>query len=101
MGRPTHYSSEIPIRCQALIAMLRDKVQEESDPDGRWGGPLRTTFLVAMATPMVVLPIERHLPRMKPWSRTVFPLFPGWTLPLSVTACSPSCSARTTSAWMT
>ncbi len=59
MGRPTHYSSEIPVRCQALIAMLRDKVQEESDPEGRWGGPLRTTFLVAMATPMVVLPIER------------------------------------------
>jgi hypothetical protein len=39
--------------------MLRDKVQEESDPQGRWGGPLKTTFLVAMATPMVVLPVER------------------------------------------
>jgi len=34
---------------------------------------------------LVVLPIERHVPRMKPWSRTVFPFLPGWTLPLSVT----------------
>jgi len=59
MGRPLHYSSEIPVRCQALIEMLGPLVQEQSDPDGKWGGPLKTTFLLAMATPMLVLPIER------------------------------------------
>lgn len=59
MGRPLHYSSEIPARCQALIEMLVPLVQEESDPDGKWGGPLKTTFLLAMATPMLVLPVER------------------------------------------
>lgn len=59
MGRPVHYSSEIPMRCHALIEMLSQRVDEASDPDGRWGGPLKTTFLLAMATPMVVLPIER------------------------------------------
>lgn len=39
--------------------MLGPKVEEESDPQGRWGGPLKTTFLVAMAAPMIALPIER------------------------------------------
>lgn len=59
MGRPVHYSSEVPQRCQALIDMLAARVDEASDPDGLWGGPLKTTFLLAMATPMVVLPMER------------------------------------------
>lgn len=59
MGRPRHYSAEIPARCQALIEMLGTAVEEASDPDGRWGGPLKTTFLMAMATPMISLPIER------------------------------------------
>lgn len=61
MGRPRHYSGELPQRCQRLIEMLGDRVDEASDPDGRWGGPLKTTFLLAMATPMLVLPIERIL----------------------------------------
>ena len=59
MGRPRHYSAEIPARCQALIEMLGPEVADGSDPDGRWGGPLKTTFLLAMATPMVALPLER------------------------------------------
>lgn len=59
MGRPVHYSSEVPARCDALIQMLLRHVEEQSDPAGRWGGPLRTTFLLAMATPMLVLPLER------------------------------------------
>lgn len=59
MGRPVHYSAEVPARCQSLIDMLIGHVEESSDPQGRWGGPLKTTFLVAMATPMLVLPIER------------------------------------------
>jgi hypothetical protein len=59
MGRPVHYSAEVPARCQALIDMLVGRVEEDSDPQGKWGGPLKTTFLLAMATPMLVLPIER------------------------------------------
>ncbi len=59
MGRPTHYSAELPVRCQALVDMLIGRVEEDSDPNNRWGGPLKTTFLLAMATPMLVLPIER------------------------------------------
>jgi hypothetical protein len=59
MGRPRHYSAEIPARCQALIEMLGPAVADESDPNGRWGGPLKTTFLLAMATPMIALPLER------------------------------------------
>ncbi len=31
------------------------------DPDGRFAGPLGTTVLVAMSTPMILLPIERML----------------------------------------
>jgi hypothetical protein len=59
MGRPVNYSAEVPLRCQALIDMLAGQVDEASDPQGRWGGPLKTTFLLAMATPMLVLPVER------------------------------------------
>jgi hypothetical protein len=39
--------------------MLSSRVEEDSDPDGTWGGPLKTTFLLAMATPMILLPMER------------------------------------------
>ena len=59
MGRPVHYSSEVPQRCQALIEMLSARIDEAADPEGLWGGPLKTTFLLAMATPLVVLPMER------------------------------------------
>ena len=59
MGRPVHYSAEVPARCEALIGQLGPLVEEHSDPDGLWGGPLKTTFLLAMATPMLVLPLER------------------------------------------
>jgi len=47
------------MRCQTLIEMLGSEVADVSDPDGRWGGPLKTTFLLAMATPMIALPLER------------------------------------------
>lgn len=59
MGRPRHYSAEVPLRCQQLIDLFGPAVEADSDPHGRWGGPLKSTFLVAMATPMIVLPIER------------------------------------------
>jgi hypothetical protein len=57
--RPEHYSREIAQRCQALIRHLHPIVQRGLPDDGMFGGPLETTFLLAMATPMIVLPIER------------------------------------------
>jgi hypothetical protein len=70
MGRPSHYSTDIPERCQDLIALLIKHVEADSDTIGKWGGPLKTTFLLAMATPMIVLPIERiFMPAMRPQSR--------------------------------
>ncbi|WP_206335858.1 hypothetical protein [Rhizorhabdus phycosphaerae] len=59
MGRPQHYSLEIATRCQRLIEQLNDKVGEDRRLVDEWGGPLRTTFLLAMSTPMLVLPMER------------------------------------------
>lgn len=59
MARPVRYSSEVPMRCAQLIKMLGPHVDEHSDPNGPWGGPLRTTFLMAMAGPMIILPVER------------------------------------------
>lgn len=56
---PEHYSRDIAQRCQSLIRSLLPAVQGGLADDGRFGGPLSTTFLLAMATPMVVLPIER------------------------------------------
>ncbi len=37
MGRPARYSTEVPVRCPALIEMLVDKVERHSDPDGLVG----------------------------------------------------------------
>lgn len=59
MGRPTHYSVELPARCQALIDRYAERIGEETDPHDGFNGPLKTTFLLAMATPMLVLPLER------------------------------------------
>jgi hypothetical protein len=59
MGRPSHYSAELPGRCQALIDRYADEIAQDRRLADRFGGPLMTTFLLAMATPMVVLPLER------------------------------------------
>ena len=59
MGLPNHYSRDIVIRCDSLIRHLLPKIDEGLPDDVRFGGPLRTTFLLAMATPMIVLPVER------------------------------------------
>lgn len=59
MARPNHYSRELPARCQALIDCYADRVARDAALADRFGGPLKTTFLLAMATPMVILPIER------------------------------------------
>jgi hypothetical protein len=57
--RPAHYSREIAQRCQALIRHLQPIVEGGLPDDAMFGGTLGTTFLLAMATPMIVLPIER------------------------------------------
>lgn len=59
MGRPNHYSRELPARCQALIEGYADRIAEDAALSERFRGPLMTTFVLAMATPMLVLPIER------------------------------------------
>lgn len=59
MGRPVHYSSEVPARCQDLIDTVGPLIEADAAMSRRWEGPLKSTFLLAMATPMVVLPLER------------------------------------------
>jgi hypothetical protein len=66
LGNPNHYSLDLPDRCLQLIDGLWKHVAqlpERGQPDL---GPLTTTFLLAMAMPMIILPIERierHLGR--------------------------------------
>jgi hypothetical protein len=59
MGRPLHYSTDIPERCKDLLDLLLGHIEDDANLLNKWGGPLRTTFLLSLATPMVVLPIER------------------------------------------
>ena len=56
---PEHYSRDIAQRCGSLIRYLRPIVQQGLPDDLQYHGPLNTTFLLALATPMIVLPIER------------------------------------------
>jgi hypothetical protein len=56
---PEHYARDIVERCDHLIEQLLPIVL--SDADTRFGGPLGTTFLLAMSTPMILLPMERIL----------------------------------------
>lgn len=56
---PEHYARDIVQRCDSLITSLMPVVQRDVDP--RFGGPLGTTFLVAMSSPMILLPVERML----------------------------------------
>ena len=59
MGTPEHFSYDIPGRCLKLIDQLMSKVRETTIPGNEGAGPLTTTFLLAMATPMIILPVER------------------------------------------
>ena len=59
MGIPQSYSRELPERCMQLIDVLLPRAAELSVPGEAHLGPLTTTFLVAMATPMILLPLER------------------------------------------
>ena len=59
MGIPSNYSRELPERCLHLIDQLLPHVEQTFFPGQDGVGPLTTTFLLAMATPIIVLPIER------------------------------------------
>jgi hypothetical protein len=59
MTAPEHYSRDVVLRCQSLIHHLLPSIDDGLPDEAQFGGPLRTTFLLAMATPMIVLPIER------------------------------------------
>ena len=55
---PEHYARDIVERCDSPIESLLPVVIDDSD---QFGGPLGTTFLIAMSTPMILLPLERIL----------------------------------------
>jgi hypothetical protein len=59
MGIPDHYSRDLPGRCLHLIERLWPQVKHVAEPGAGHLGPLTTTFLLAMATPIICLPIER------------------------------------------
>src|SRR5690242_15227636 len=52
-----HFSSEVVERCLYLHEMLLPHVANEPIPK-KWG-TLTTTFLLAMAMPLIVIPMER------------------------------------------
>src|SRR5690606_25094121 len=56
MGNPQNFSIDVPRRCQILLDQLWPLVSNKSD--GRIL-PLNASFLLALSTPMVNLPIER------------------------------------------
>lgn len=60
MGVPAHFSLELPRRCMKLINDFLPTVGTVfADSDRRELGGLTSTFLISMAGPIVVLPIER------------------------------------------
>jgi hypothetical protein len=61
MGIPQNYSLDLPTRCLALLDGLWDIVASDEKMGLEHGGPLSTTFLLALATPIITLPTERIL----------------------------------------
>lgn len=61
MGIPQHYSHQLPMRCLELIEWLYPIVHGDEDRGRSHAGPLTTTLLISLATPMIVLPFERIL----------------------------------------
>jgi hypothetical protein len=59
MGRPAHYSLDIVMRCRSLLEHLMPHVRAGLPEDKKFGGSLSTTFLLAMANPIIALPVER------------------------------------------
>ena len=59
MGIPQHFSLEVPQRCLTLLDELWPDVEGVYHKRSQRLGPLTTTFLLAMAYPILNLPIER------------------------------------------
>jgi hypothetical protein len=59
LGNPSHYSLELPDRCLQLINALWPHVERLPECGRPDAGPLTTTFLLAMAMPIIILPVER------------------------------------------
>lgn len=59
MGNPQHFGLELPQRCLRLIDAMWPHVQQVTMPGEEDLGPLTSTFLLAMASPVINLPIER------------------------------------------
>lgn len=59
MARAAHYSLDLVVRCRSLLDHLMEAVEKGLPDDEKFGGALTTTFLVAMANPIIGLPIER------------------------------------------
>jgi len=59
MGIPQCYSRDLPERCMRLIDCLSDQVRHIEMPGEECLGPLSTTFLLALATPAILFPLER------------------------------------------
>eukprot|EP01037_Dinobryon_pediforme_P020648 gene20648-21323_t len=56
MGNPQNFSIDVPRRCQILLEQLWPSVSNKADGCSL---PLNASFLLAISTPMVNLPIER------------------------------------------
>ena len=59
MGIPQQYSVQLPQRCLRLIDALLPTARDVRMPGEEDAGPLVTTFILAMSTPVLTLPIER------------------------------------------
>ncbi len=59
MGLAQHYSLDLPERCLVLLEELWPYAEKTTLPREQHLGPLTTTFLLALATPIITLPIER------------------------------------------
>lgn len=59
MGLPNNYSIDLPIRCLDLLYLALPVAERDGETAERHRGPLTTTLTLALATPMLVIPIER------------------------------------------
>ncbi|MEP0709354.1 MAG: hypothetical protein ABJL17_15610 [Parvibaculum sp.] len=60
MGKPQHYSADLPARCLQLLEELQPHASQIFMPRQDKGlGPLTATFALTMAIPIITLPYER------------------------------------------
>ena len=53
------YSLDLPSRCLDLLSTLLPIIEQNEELSARYGGPPTTTLTLAMAGPLLILPIER------------------------------------------